>query len=399
MSERYLFNRLEVAGSFGDLGALLPISIGMIMLNGLDPFGILFSVGIFYLLAGIYYGVTVPVQPMKVISAYALTMAISPAEIAASALLMACCLLFMGATGLINHIQRLVPKQVVRGVQLATGTLLMAEGVRFVIGTSSYQLAQNASEPYLRIESLFSLPIGIIIGSISAIITLLFLANKKAPAGLIVIFFGLITGIFFGTYQGISDIKITINTPEFLPFGFPTSADFSLAFLMLVLPQLPMTIGNAVVANADLSRQYFAEKSEKVTTKALCLSMGLANLLCFFIGGMPLCHGAGGLASHYAFGARSAGSNLIIGSIFVLLAILLGKHAVSLLQLIPFSALGVLLFFAGSQLALTIMDMKHRKEFFVIFAMLGITLVSNLAIAFGIGIALARLLKSDKLTI
>jgi len=399
MSERYLFNRLEVAGSFGDLGALLPISIGMIMLNGLDPFGILFSVGIFYLLAGIYYGVTVPVQPMKVISAYALTMAISPAEIAASALLMACCLLFMGATGLINHIQRLVPKQVVRGVQLATGTLLMAEGVRFVIGTSSYQLAQNASEPYLRIESLFSLPTGIIIGSISAIITLLFLANKKAPAGLIVIFFGLITGIFFGTYQGISDIKITINTPEFLPFGFPTSADFSLAFLMLVLPQLPMTIGNAVVANADLSRQYFAEKSEKVTTKALCLSMGLANLLCFFIGGMPLCHGAGGLASHYAFGARSAGSNLIIGSIFVLLAILLGKHAVSLLQLIPFSALGVLLFFAGSQLALTIMDMKHRKEFFVIFAMLGITLVSNLAIAFGIGIALARLLKSDKLTI
>ena len=399
MSERYLFNRLEVAGSFGDLGALLPISIGMIMLNGLDPFGILFSVGIFYLLAGIYYGVTVPVQPMKVISAYALTMAISPAEIAASALLMACCLLFMGATGLINHIQRLVPKQVIRGVQLATGTLLMAEGVRFVIGTSSYQLAQNASEPYLRIESLFSLPTGIIIGSISAIITLLFLANKKAPAGLIVIFFGLITGIFFGTYQGISDIKITINTPEFLPFGFPTSADFSLAFLMLVLPQLPMTIGNAVVANADLSRQYFAEKSEKVTTKALCLSMGLANLLCFFIGGMPLCHGAGGLASHYAFGARSAGSNLIIGSIFVLLAILLGKHAVSLLQLIPFSALGVLLFFAGSQLALTIMDMKHRKEFFVIFAMLGITLVSNLAIAFGIGIALARLLKSDKLTI
>lgn len=399
MSERYRFNRLEIAGSFGDLGALLPISIGMIMLNGLNPFGIFFSIGLFYILAGAYYGVTVPVQPMKVISAYALATALSPSEIAASALLMAVFLFFMGITGFITHIGKFVPKSVIRGVQLATGTLLMAGGVRFVVGTSIYQLGQGASEPYLTIQSVLSLPVGILIGAISAIITLLFLANKKAPAGIIVILFGLTTGLFLGTHEGFNTISLKFNLPEILPFGIPTSADFSLALLMLVLPQLPMTIGNAVVANADLSKQYFSNKSAKVTPKALCISMALANCLCFLIGGMPLCHGAGGLASHYAFGARTAGSNMVIGSIFILLAIFLGSHAVTFIQLIPFSVMGVLLFFAGSQLALTIMDMSDRKEFFVIFAILGITLVTNLAIAFGIGITLAYLLKSNKLTV
>ncbi len=399
MAQRYLFNRLEVAGSFGDLGTLLPIAIGMIVLNGLDPFGILFSIGLFYILAGVYYGVTVPVQPMKVISAYALATAISPSEIAAATLLVAIFLLFMGITGLITHIRRFVPVQVIRGVQLSTGTLLMAEGVRFVIGSSSYQLAQNANEPYLRIDSFLGMPIGIIIGTVSAIITLFFFASKKTPAGIIVIVFGIITGVLFGSHAGIADMRLTVNLPKFLPFGLPNAADFSLALLMLVLPQLPMTIGNAVVANADLSKQYFASQSKRVTPKALCISMSLAHFFCFFVGSMPLCHGAGGLASHYAFGARSAGSNLIIGGIFVLLAIFLGKHAVSLLQLIPFSVMGILLFFAGCQLALTIIDMKERKELFIIFSMLGITLVSNLAFAFGIGILLTCLMKSDKFTI
>ncbi len=399
MSERYRFNRLEVAGSFGDLGALLPIAIGMIMLNGLNPFGLFFSIGLFYIFAGVYFGVTISVQPMKVISAYALATALSPSEIAASALLMAIFLFSMGITGVITHIGRLVPTSVIRGVQLATGTLLMAEGVRFVVGTSTYQLSQGISEPYLAIQSILTLPIGIFIGIISAVITLFFLSSKKAPAGIIVILFGIMAGLLLGTHEGFSAISFKINLPDILPFGTPTSVDFSFALLMLVLPQLPMTIGNAVVANADLSKQYFGKKSEKVTPKALCITMALANCLCFFVGGMPLCHGAGGLASHYAFGARTAGSNLIIGAIFILLAILLGSHAVTLLQLIPFSVMGVLLFFAGSQLALTIMDMSDRKEFFVIFAMLGITLVTNLAIAFGVGIALAYLLKSNKLTI
>lgn len=399
MGTRYKFDRMELAGAFGDLGTLLPLSIGMIMVNGLSPSGLFFSIGLFYVLSGMYYGITVPVQPMKVIGSYAIAMALSSSQIAASGLLVGLFLLVIGGTGAITFLGKYIPKAVVRGVQMATGTLLMAQGVRFVLGTSKFQLLQATAEPYLSIQSVGTIPIGIIIGTVSGIITLLFLDNKKLPAGLLVVFCGLILGLIWGTHDGFDSFRFGIYLPKLLPFGFPTSMDFSFALMVLVLPQLPMTLGNAVIANADLSKQYFNKDSQKVTYKALCFSMSLANFLCFLVGGMPLCHGAGGLAAHYRFGARTAGSNLMIGLIFIALAIFLGIHTLAVVNLIPFSVLGVLLIFAGSQLALTIIDIKERKELFVILVMLGITLASNLAIGFGVGIVIAYALKSEKLSV
>jgi SulP family sulfate permease len=124
--------------------------------------------------------------------------------------------------------------------------------------------------------------------------------------------------------------------------------------------------------------------------------MALANLISSTIGGMPLCHGAGGLAAHYRFGARSAGSNLMIGAIFVVLAVVLGDDSLVVIYLLPLSVLGILLLFAGSQLALTIMDLASRKDFLVVLFMLGITLATNLAAGFMVGIGFAYLLKSEK---
>jgi SulP family sulfate permease len=187
--------------------------------------------------------------------------------------------------------------------------------------------------------------------------------------------------------------------PGLLPFGLPSAADFSFALLVLVLPQVPMTLGNAVVANADLSRQYFPEQGRRVTPRALCLSMALGNLMSFFLGGMPMCHGAGGLASRYRFGARTGGSNLIIGTVFVFLALFLGDGLMGVLWLLPMSALGVLLVFAGAQLSFSLLDMKTRKDLFVPILVLGITLASNLAAGFLFGIAAAWLLKSDRISV
>ena len=172
-----------------------------------------------------------------------------------------------------------------------------------------------------------------------------------------------------------------------------------MALFVLVLPQLPMTLGNAVVANADLSQEYFGENSQRVTYRALTISMAFANLASAALGGMPICHGAGGLAAHYRFGARTAGSNLIIGAVFILLAVLLGIHALAVIYLIPMAVLGVMLLFAGSQLALTVMDVNTRKDFFVVLTILGITLAVNLAVGFVIGIAMAYALRSDRLDI
>ena len=399
MSPRYRFDRLELAGSLGDLGTLLPLAIGMILINGLSPSGLFLAVGLFYILSGAYYGVTVPVQPMKVIGAYAVATGISASEIAASGALISLFLLVIGGTGAITLIGNYIPKPVVRGVQVSTGTLLVAQGVKFILGSSKFQMLREAAEPYLSIQSLGPIPIGIAIGIAGSVLTLMLLDNRKLPAGLLVVLGGLGLGLAFGTHEGFGELRFGIYMPELLPFGFPTGADFTLALLLLVLPQIPMTLGNAVIANADLSREYFGENSKTVTYRALCISQGLANFFSFLVGGMPLCHGAGGLAAHYRFGARTAGSNLIIGLIFVMLAIFLGMHALAVVYLIPMSVLGVMLIFAGSQLALTIIDMRERKDLLVVFVMLGITLASNLAVGFLVGVGIAYALKSQRLTV
>ena len=399
MKSNYLFNRVEFAGALGDLGTLLPLAIGLILINGLSPEGLFLSVGLFYIFSGMYYGVTVPVQPMKVISAYAITTGMNASQITASGFLMALVLLIIGVTGIMGMIGRYIPKSVVRGVQLSTGILLMIGGVKLMLGTSKFQIFSQTAEPYLIVQSIGWIPIGILIGIVGGVLTLILLENKKLPAAIIIVIGGLILGLAFGTREGLDNLKIGFNLPGILPYGWPTTADFTFALLALVLPQIPMTLGNAVIAYADLSGEYFGEQSKKVTYKATCISMALANFLSSAIGGMPLCHGAGGLAAHFRFGARSVGSNLMIGVIFIALAIILGRHCLAIIYLLPLSVLGVLLLFAGSQLALTISDLKDRKELFVCLLILGITLATNLAAGFIVGISIAFLLKWQKLNI
>ncbi len=336
---------------------------------------------------------------MKVIGAYAIATALTPSQILASSLLMGIFLLIIGLTGAIEIIKKYTPHSVIRGVQLSTGALLISGGIKFIIGTSKFQVLQNAAEPYLTIQSVGPFQVGIIIGLIGSLVTFLLLDNKKIPAGLVVVVGGLITGLILGARLDMSSGNIGFNIPKIFPFPFPEKADFTFALFALVLPQVPMTMGNAVLAYTDLSKEYFKEKSSKVSNRKVCISMTFANFLSFCFGGMPLCHGAGGLAAHYRFGARTAGSNLMIGFIFLVLAFVLGNEIVSFMNLLPMSILGVLLIFAGAQLTLTIMDLKTRKEYFVVTMILGITLASNLAVGFITGVIIAQALKWDRLSV
>jgi sulfate permease, SulP family len=259
-------------------------------------------------------------------------------------------------------------------------------------------MLQQAVEPHLSIQSIGAVPISLVVGAVASIVTLLLLDNKKFPAGLIVVSGGIAAGLALGARFDLSS-TFGFNLPKMLPFGFPGKADFTFALFALVLPQLPMTLGNAVLAYTDLSKEYFGDRSEKVTNRKACVSMALANFLSFGLGGMPLCHGAGGLAAHYRFGARTAGSNVMIGFLFLALAVFLGYDIVGLFNLLPMSVLGVLLVFSGSQLTLTVMDLDRRKDYFVATLILGITLASNLAAGFIAGMIVAQLLKWDKLTV
>ncbi len=393
------FNRMEFAGSLGDLGTLLPITIGMIVINGLSATGTFYVIGLFYIIAGYYFRVPVSVQPMKVIGAYAIATGMTAQQVCSSTLLVSLFLTLIGLTGAITRIGSLIPKEVVRGVQLSTGILLMSQGVRFILGTSAFQQTGNVAEPFFRVQQIGMIPLGLLLGIAGFAVTALLLNSKRLPAGIAVIAMGLVAGLLFGDMSELTTIRPGLHFPELLPYGLPQISDLSVALFVLVLPQIPMTIGNAVVASADLSKDYFHDAAEKVTYKTMTLSMAIASGASFLFGGIPLCHGAGGLAAHYRFGARTSGSNLIIGCMFLALALFFGHDGIILLHLLPMSILGVLLIFAGAQLGLSILDMMNRKHMFVVLLMVTVTLTANLAWAFLIGIGCAYALRSEKTSI
>jgi SulP family sulfate permease len=112
------------------------------------------------------------------------------------------------------------------------------------------------------------------------------------------------------------------------------------------------------------------------------------------IGGMPVCHGAGGLAAHYRFGARTGGSNIMIGIIFVIIALVFGRIGIALLSSIPYAILGTLLLFAGLELALLIKDVKEKRDLFIVLIVAGIGFTTaNMGIAFIVGILIAQIIK------
>ncbi len=383
----YQFNRMEFAGSLGDLGTLLPLAIGMVVINGLHAINVMVTVGLFYIGAGFYFKVPVPVQPMKVIGAYAIAAGLTPLQITASSLWMGVLLLFLGTTGLIHIIAKYTPKSTVRGVQLGVGVILMGKGLNFMI----------QPDPNLAVQTIGPLSVGIILGVIGMAITLLLLENRKIPAAVVVICGGILVGLLIGQPFKGDAIKIGIHLPRFFPYGMPSLKDIHWVLPVLVLPQIPMTIGNAILSNTDVMHEYFGEKARRASYRSIANSQGIADIISFIWGGIPMCHGAGGLAAMYRFGARTAAANLMIGGIFVLLAVLLGENALVVLKLLPFSILGVLLVFAGAQLAIMILDLKERKDLFVALVMLGITLTVNLAAAFICGIIIAYVLKSRRM--
>ncbi len=392
----YRFDRMEAAGSLGDLGTLLPLALGLILLNGVSAIGLFFMVGLFYILAGAYYRVPTPVQPMKVIGAYAIAnyAMITPNIVYAAALLVGAILLFLGATGLIE-LSRYVPKTVVRGVQLSVGTLLLIRGLEFIKAPPSSDVVPSYQFKLAEL-GVGDISVYFLLGIAGLAVAYLLLENRRAPAALIIVIGGFLVGLAFETPRVA--LGLHLPKPIFLE-GVPSIDDFVTAFFLLVLPQIPMTLGNAVIAQHDLAKSYFGDRANRVTYRALATSQGLANLGAFLLQGMPMCHGAGGLAAHYRFGARTAGNNIIIGSFFLGVALLFGESSIEILKLLPFSILGVLLFIAGAELMTMIKDLKGKSEFYVPLVMLGITLMSNLAWAFVIGLILAYLLKYEKIKV
>jgi SulP family sulfate permease len=384
----YKFDRFEFAGSLGDLGTLIPLAVALMVITGLNVTSVLLLVGLFYIASGIYFKLPIPVQPLKVVAAIAIAYPekITIATIMAAGIIIGVILLLLALTGLIDWMASFFSKPIVRGIQLGLGLILIAKGIEFIRQPELF--INNAN--ILNLVS--GVPLNLIIGIISVIVVLMLISNRRYPAALVIVTAGIIIGVCFGA---LKDVRLVLG-PLPLTVVKPNIHDFLNGFILLVIPQLPLTIGNAIIGTADTCKNLFRKKDElkRITHKDLSVSMGLINIITGMIGGMPLCHGAGGLAAHYRFGARTGGSNIMIGSIFLLIALVFGRIGISLLSSIPQAILGTLLLFAGLELAMLILDVKEKRDLFIALLIAGISLVTtNMAIAFLIGIIVYYLIK------
>ena len=379
VSGRLRFDRVELAGSLGDLGTLLPIVVGMILINKLSPTTVFLAFGLFYLMTGYYFRLPIPVQPLKAVGAIAIAYPnqITESVIGASGVLFGLILLVLSLSGTLDRVAKLFTQPVVRGIQLALGLIFLKKGIELITTQNIFLSGVNGHFAEYQIN----LGIGVLVFAI----VLLLLDNKKVPAALAALGFGIISGLVLGGLQGQS---VGIG-PTPVHLISPSLHDFWIAFIMLILPQIPLTIGNACVGTADACTSLFPGSPllSKSTAGKFALTMGIANLPAGLFGAVPMCHGTGGLAAHYRFGARTGGAPILIGAIFVVLALVLGEFGLTVLALIPNSVLGVLLIFAGLELCPLVRSLKTNEEFFVALLIAGIALaVPNMAWAFGIGI-------------
>jgi sulfate permease, SulP family len=386
------FDRVELAGAFGDLGTLLPIVVGMILINKLSPSTVFLAFGLFYLLTGYYYRLPVPVQPLKAVGAIAIAYPamITESVIGASGIIFGAMLFIFALTGIVDKLAKLFTQPVVRGIQLSLGLVFLKKGIELIVSPQVFLNGLTGRFAEYQIN--------LIIGIVVFALVMGLLDNKKFPAALVALAAGIISGLALG---GFNAEAFGVG-PTPMKMVLPSLNDFWTAFIMLILPQIPLTIGNACVGTADTCCTLFPQSPLLAKSKAgrFALTMGMANFPAGFFGAVPMCHGTGGLAAHYRFGARTGGAPVMIGAVFVIMALAFGELGFALLAMIPNSVLGVLLVFAGLELCPLVRSLKSNEEYFVALLITGIALaVPNMAWAFGIGIAVDLFIRKLKIKI
>lgn len=208
------------------------------------------------------------------------------------------------------------------------------------------------------------------------------------PSALIVFILGLVL-CFVRDPSIFNDIKFGPSRFHILKL---TWDDFKVGFLRGAVPQIPLSVLNSVIAVCKLSGDLFP--GTELSATSVSVSVGLMNLVGCWFGAMPVCHGAGGLAGQYRFGGRSGLSVVFLGLGKLVLALLFGNSFVRILRTFPVGILGVLLLFAGIELAMASRDMNSKEESFVMLVCAAVSLTgSSAALGFVCGIVLYLLLK------
>lgn len=322
VKKKIRFDRNEFSGAFGDIGTDLPLLIGLIIVSGLNPVNVFVVFGILQILSAFIYGIPMPLQPLKAVAAVAIAMGLSGEMVAHAGLLLGISMLILTLTGSIDFISKIVPNCVIRGIQFGLGIKLALIAVTVYI--------PSCEAP------------GILIAGLSIVFILLFSGNAKIPPILPVFIIGTLFGICL--YQQHGFVPDIFN--HLPPNKAPNSESLINLLPLIVLPQIALSIGNSLLATKKLVDDYFPRKP--IPEKKLSMTYSIFNIIIPFFGGVPVCHGSGGLAGHYRFGARTGGSLVIYGFFLILMGIVFHNSVELILIVFPLPILGVVLLFEGA---------------------------------------------------
>jgi Molybdate transporter of MFS superfamily len=367
---------MEWAGAFGDLGTLIPFVVAYIAVVKVAPLGVLFSFGLALVLCGLYYRTPFPVQPMKAIGAVAATQAaqtavVSQATVYAAALATGCIWLLLGLTGATGAVTRRVPRAVVIGIVLGLGMGFMLKGIQMM--SSDWAIA-----------------------AVALVGTLLLLTNRVIPAMFLLLLFGAAVGVI-GHPGALATVRATHVELRWPTFALSSVGwhDLLIGTTLLALPQVPLTLGNAVLAIREENNRLFPDRP--VTENGVAISTGVLNLAGAALGGVPMCHGAGGMAGHVMFGARTGGAPIILGVLLLGVALFFSGSVEGILSVLPPPVLGVILFLTGAQLALGSCDFSRNKGERFVTLVTAAFAIWNVGLAFVAGVALTVLATRGRL--
>jgi len=362
-TERFKFTWLEFSGSLGDLGLFIPLVVAMTVAADLNFGYVLIWAGVMNVFTGWVFRQPICVQPMKAIAVVVITEGLIKDEMVAAGLIMGLCLVL--CSGIIHKINQWVPKAIVRGIQLGVGLKLVVQGIRWIVDL-----------PVLGWDS--------IVLSIFIIVTLFVLRDTRKPYLVYLFLLGFLL-LYLKDSTLMSNFHVAV--PEF-HYYWPELSSWKRGLVFGALPQLPLSILNSVIAVCALSADYFPGRG--IQPKRMALSIGLMNLFCVPLGGIPMCHGAGGLAAQYRFGARTGGSVIMLGCVKIMIGLLLGTAILPLLKSYPMAILAPLLILAGLKLAQSAQDIVGQKKNFIIALVTALAiLVMNTLVGFICGCVLA----------
>jgi MFS superfamily sulfate permease-like transporter len=361
----YEFNLRELAGSMGDFGTLFPLAVSYIAINGLDPAGLFVMLGLTNIALGLIYRLPMPLQPKKIIAVTAITQQWQPSLIYASGFGLGILWIILSISGLLKKLVQITPDFLVRGVQLA---------LALTLGWQALQWMQPAP----------------LLGIAAIVIVLALRQNRYAPAAIVL----MVVGFAMVALEGnIPRLQPAFTLP---PVSLPRWQDIWQAMLLAGFAQIPLSITNAVIAPAAMIRDYFPKKA--VEERKLMLNMGVMNAIGSLFSGIPICHGAGGLAGQYYFGARTGGASIMEGLIELAIGLFLSQSIADILTHFPMALIAGMMLMVAIQLALPIRKLKGVELGLAIGSAV-ISVITNIGIGFLAGLAVTyalRWLRSKK---